>query len=72
MTPRAAFALLLLGLAGTALLLTRRSQPRADAPAFPVVRDAGTSEMVFKPLGWDLQDETVDESFPASDPPGNY
>jgi hypothetical protein len=28
--------------------------------------------MVFKPLGWDLQDETVDESFPASDPPGNY
>ena len=70
MTPRAAFALLLLGLAGTTLLLARR--PRRPEPAYPVVRDAGTSEMVFKPLGWDLQDETVDESFPASDPPGNY
>ncbi|WP_245710801.1 hypothetical protein [Citreimonas salinaria] len=36
------------------------------------VRDAGPEEMRDPPRTWDRVDEFVDESFPASDPPGNY
>ncbi|MEC7760907.1 MAG: hypothetical protein VX874_03215 [Pseudomonadota bacterium] len=36
------------------------------------IRDAGPSEMRNPPRHWDLVDEENDESFPASDPPGNY
>lgn len=36
------------------------------------VRDAGPEEMRDPPRNWDRVDEFVDESFPASDPPGNY
>ncbi len=36
------------------------------------VRDAGPSQMRNPPRRWDLVDETADESFPASDPPGTY
>lgn len=36
------------------------------------VRDAGTKEMRNPPRTWTLEDEESDESFPASDPPGNY
>ena len=37
------------------------------------VRDAGPESMRDRPRrGWDRVDEQVDESFPASDPPGNY
>ena len=37
----------------------------------PVV-PAGPREMDIKPKGWSRTDEELDESFPASDPPGNY
>ncbi|WP_282026031.1 hypothetical protein [Limimaricola cinnabarinus] len=51
------------------------AQPRSGA-AFAhddgPVRQAGREEMRDPPRRWDLQDETVDESFPASDPPSNY
>ena len=36
------------------------------------VRPAGRKEMSAPPRHWDRVDETVDESFPASDPPGGY
>jgi hypothetical protein len=36
------------------------------------VRNAGEEAQADKPKDWDKQDEAVDESFPASDPPATY
>jgi hypothetical protein len=36
------------------------------------VRPAGRETMDMPPSTWSKTDEEVDESFPASDPPGNY
>lgn len=36
------------------------------------VRDAGVAGQHLSAADWDLIDEQLDESFPASDPPGNY
>jgi hypothetical protein len=36
------------------------------------VRDAGPDNMKDPPRKWDNTDQQSDESFPASDPPGNY
>lgn len=36
------------------------------------VRNAGPREMTAPPRQWDRVDEALDESFPASDPPGGY
>lgn len=48
--------------------------PAGDAGATPGsgVRPAGPEAMKIPPRGWTKTDEEVDESFPASDPPGNY
>jgi hypothetical protein len=38
----------------------------------PEVRNAGPDAMAAPPKRWDMVDQQADESFPASDPPGNY
>jgi hypothetical protein len=39
---------------------------------FSQVRSAGTEGMRSDPKQWDKTDHTLDESFPASDPPSTY
>ena len=60
----------------------RTTAPRAGHAAFAAgetngsnfakVRNAGPEAMRSNPPEWDRADEASDESFPASDPPGNY
>lgn len=51
---------------------TEQRLSTASGPT-PHVRNAGPEEQAgIKNDDWDKLDEQVDESFPASDPPGNY
>src|SRR5262249_54753212 len=70
-------ALITMGLVGTAAMvsyaLRHRPQAKAATTAPPApVRDAGPEHMDNPPRRWDPIDQQADESFPASDPPGNY
>jgi len=76
--------LLIFGAAAASLALFMQRQfmqrqyyHRKAGPLGPVhsgdhVRAAGTREMADPPRHWDIVDETIDESFPASDPPATY
>lgn len=65
-----------LALVGAGIMIGRamRQDAPAPLPAKPTVkvRDAGPDAMKQPPNRWDMIDQQADESFPASDPPGNY
>jgi hypothetical protein len=50
----------------------RKAGAHALKPPAPPVRDAGPENIEAPPRRWDNVDQQADESFPASDPPGNY
>ncbi|PTE20465.1 hypothetical protein C5F48_17385 [Cereibacter changlensis JA139] len=52
--------------------LAVRQLMKSDRGGFREIRNAGTRSMQTPPRDWDETDEELDESFPASDPPGNY
>lgn len=60
------------GAVATWALMRRSSRHAAPVAAMPRVRNAGPEEMALPPRNWDIVDQQVDESFPASDPPGTY
>jgi hypothetical protein len=45
---------------------------QAPGPNVAKVRDAGPDAMRDAPKRWSKADEESDQSFPASEPPGNY
>jgi uncharacterized membrane protein YebE (DUF533 family) len=45
---------------------------QAGGSNFSQVRDAGPESMADTSKDWTKTDQASDESFPASDPPGNY
>lgn len=53
----------------TAVLVRERIEHKRKRRAFTPVRNAGPDNMRHPPKRWDLVDECLDQSFPASDPP---
>lgn len=72
---RPALMMIALGLAGAAYAFRPRGAQIGSGTKSPYqpVRHAGTEEMTLpQNRKWDMVDEAVDESFPASDPPATY
>ncbi|MFG6531229.1 MULTISPECIES: hypothetical protein [unclassified Sulfitobacter] len=70
-------ALLIFGAGAASLAYLMKRQSRAQrAVAYDRAQDhvrvAGPREMIDPPRRWNIVDEAVDESFPASDPPATY
>jgi hypothetical protein len=57
---------------GVAALLSRwfKGPAAVQSAPPPKVRSAGPEAMQSPPRRWDEHDQALDESFPASDPPG--
>lgn len=70
--PSAVMVASALVLAGFGALAVRQLMKSRDRSGYRHVRSAGTRDMIAPPRQWDEVDEQLDESFPASDPPGNY
>jgi quercetin dioxygenase-like cupin family protein len=52
--------------------LDSRTHEAGESEGVREVRPAGPESQQYPPKSWDVVDEEADESFPASDPPGNY
>lgn len=51
---------------------TQHTPAEDPVPSDQDIRPAGPENMVNPPKQWKQEDQTSDESFPASDPPGTY
>jgi hypothetical protein len=62
----------LLAAVGVTAVLARwfKGQSAVEPAPVPKVRSAGPEAMQSPPRRWDEHDQALDESFPASDPPG--
>jgi len=62
----------LLAAVGVTAVLARwfKGQSAVQPAPLPKVRSAGPEAMQSPPRRWDEHDQALDESFPASDPPG--
>jgi hypothetical protein len=62
----------LLAAVGVTAVLARwfQGQSAVQPAPLPKVRSAGPEAMQSPPRYWDEHDQALDESFPASDPPG--
>jgi hypothetical protein len=70
---RSGLLLTVLAAVGVTALLARLFKSQSAVPPaapLPKVRSAGPEAMQNPPRRWDEHDQALDESFPASDPPG--
>ncbi len=65
-------ALISAGVTGGGWMLLHFASDVGIAHGTADVRGAGPQNMLSPPDDWDVVDQQADESFPASDPPGNY